>query len=259
VKSFICEWCHQFFTPKYRPSKKRNGDKPRFCNTSCSAYWRMSRPWFVCKLSTDKSRQAQRESMLEIRSRPEVQEKLNRYLHSTSNPFRWLAAQYRAANQSDTIGSRKGQDYSHLIGGNGRGLSESQLMLQERLGWATEYCISIKPCRPGYPTHYKVDLADPRLKIAVEVDGNSHRAHAVRQAQGCILTVSRLACASVPEQRGDNESGPSSLGDQGSYTSYNTETGSNSTICLLVLKLSKMQKRARRRARRADADRPSRH
>lgn len=65
-------------------------------------------------------------------------------------------------------------------GGNGRGLTEPQRLLAERLGWPTELIVptgnpTVGPSHiPGLPSHYKLDIADPELMIAVEVDGGSH-------------------------------------------------------------------------------------
>jgi very-short-patch-repair endonuclease len=41
-----------------------------------------------------------------------------------------------------------------------------------------EYVIptaEVKHLFPSLPNHYKVDLADPERKLAIEVDGNSHK------------------------------------------------------------------------------------
>ena len=173
---YVCEWCHQFFTPKYRPSKKHKGEKPRFCNTSCSAKWRMSRPEFVKKLTTPKSRQASRENLKKTRARPEVQRMIDEHLHSTSNPFFWPETR---AKIHKTLTE---QNYSHLRGGNGTGLTEPQALLQRRLKWPAEYAVGVKPWKPGYPRNYKVDLAEPELKLAIEIDGNSHYTKTVKEA-----------------------------------------------------------------------------
>lgn len=62
-------------------------------------------------------------------------------------------------------------------GGNGRGPTLPQRVLWELLGdgWFMEYPISLGDRIPGYPTHYKVDIGNPELMIAVEVDGHSHQ------------------------------------------------------------------------------------
>lgn len=61
-------------------------------------------------------------------------------------------------------------------GGNGQ-LTTPQKLLAAILGssWVTEYSIPLGPRKNGYPTNYKVDIAHPKLKIAVEVDGNNHK------------------------------------------------------------------------------------
>src|SRR5579859_913385 len=43
------------------------------------------------------------------------------------------------------------------------------------LGWSTEVAIATKmPKNSGYPSCYKIDIAEPTLKIGIEVDGASH-------------------------------------------------------------------------------------
>ena len=70
-------------------------------------------------------------------------------------------------------------------GGNGRGLTTAQGALLNWLGdsWKAEYVVCTKMGRyNGYPTHYKIDIANPDKMIAIEVDGFSHSARA-RQLQ----------------------------------------------------------------------------
>jgi hypothetical protein len=70
-------------------------------------------------------------------------------------------------------------------GGNGTGPTKAQKMLADALGWKTETAVPTAPHVPlgkkrsyqkenGFPTCYKVDIANAQLKIAVEVDGASH-------------------------------------------------------------------------------------
>ncbi|MFC5600922.1 endonuclease domain-containing protein [Deinococcus cellulosilyticus] len=66
-------------------------------------------------------------------------------------------------------------------GGNGQGLTDAQSALWvelwrvTQLEWIPEHPIrTLQPRGSGYPTNYKVDLAWPDLKIAVECDGPSH-------------------------------------------------------------------------------------
>lgn len=61
-------------------------------------------------------------------------------------------------------------------GGNGK-LTLPQKILAIATGMQMEYAISTSPAKgkfPSLPTSYKVDLAEPQSKLAVEVDGRSH-------------------------------------------------------------------------------------
>lgn len=62
-------------------------------------------------------------------------------------------------------------------GGNGHPLTAPQAILLAALGppWVAEHAVSLGPRQAGYPTSYKLDLADPARKVGVEVDGHSHR------------------------------------------------------------------------------------
>ena len=57
-------------------------------------------------------------------------------------------------------------------GGNGRVLPLPIQMLQRRLLWIATYIVPTKLKSP-YPTHYKLELADPKNMLYIEVDGNS--------------------------------------------------------------------------------------
>jgi hypothetical protein len=60
-------------------------------------------------------------------------------------------------------------------GGNGTGPTAPQALLANRLGWPMEVPIRTGMKRgSGYPGCYKVDIGNPEMKIAIEVDGGSH-------------------------------------------------------------------------------------
>ena len=60
-------------------------------------------------------------------------------------------------------------------GGNGRGPTAAQKRLGDALRWPLEIAIPTKKRRgTEYPTCYKVDIANPILRIAIDVDGRSH-------------------------------------------------------------------------------------
>lgn len=69
-----------------------------------------------------------------------------------------------------------------IQGGNGRGPTKPQRLLAEALGWPMEITVPTKTTRGhGYPTHYKVDVGHPELKVAIEVDGPSHQSLVVKK------------------------------------------------------------------------------
>lgn len=160
-----CEWCGKPSEKVVYPSKPSKG---RFCDRTCSARWRMSRPEYVAKLNTPKRRAASRAGMVKLRQRPDVQAKLTAHLQGDTNPFRDPAVQAKARLAAREAG------YPGLTGGNGTGLTVPQALLCARLGWPAEIVIRTGRGRP-YPTSYKVDIGSPELRIAVEVDGQSHR------------------------------------------------------------------------------------
>lgn len=161
-----CEWCGELFTVKCVQAAKT-----RFCGKSCSARWRMSQPEIKAKVHN-----------------PEVAAKI------AAGKRRWFAAgspkalaeieRIRALNPMSNLETRakvsrrlKAMNHGPSVrGGNGRGLTVPQRMLLDALGteWIPDFALSLGPRTPGYPTHYKLDIAHPGLRISIEVDGNSH-------------------------------------------------------------------------------------
>jgi hypothetical protein len=71
--------------------------------------------------------------------------------------------------------AKKGQKFV-VRGGNGKGPTVPQKILYDALSgeWEMEHVIALGRHKDGYPTNYKIDIAHPILKIAIEVDGYSH-------------------------------------------------------------------------------------
>jgi len=67
-------------------------------------------------------------------------------------------------------------------GGNGRPPTVPERTLAEALGWTISLIVPTGGRGSGLPTHFKVDVGNQLLKVAVEIDGGSHTA-LVRQAQ----------------------------------------------------------------------------
>ena len=87
-----------------------------------------------------------------------------------NNPMSDPVAKEKMKTSMRTIGFRGKR------GGNGE-LTPQQEALANALGWATEVSVSTGHCRDGsgYPSSYKVDIANEILKVAIEVDGKSHK------------------------------------------------------------------------------------
>lgn len=149
----ICPSCGVEFQPKNHLTT--------FCNRSCRSKAISLKP---------ENREAQRQRLLEIKNRPEVQEKLSKHLASENNPFRNPETQRKAHEVLSKTG------YPMLNGGNGTGPTRPQVLLSEALGpnWIMEYVIGTAPTPMKYPTNYKVDLAYPSIWLAIEVHGQSH-------------------------------------------------------------------------------------
>lgn len=61
--------------------------------------------------------------------------------------------------------------------GNGTGLTPAEAMIfqvMRSLGFEWNVAVSLGKRQPGYPTNYKLDFGHKKLKIGLEVDGNSH-------------------------------------------------------------------------------------
>jgi superfamily I DNA/RNA helicase len=94
-----------------------------------------------------------------------------------------LAEEIRRKNKAGMMGGVAPTVFNGVRGGNGKGPTVPEQALMDALGegWVWQYAIPTKKSRGyGYPTAYKVDIAKPGCKIAIEVDGHSHglrRAH----------------------------------------------------------------------------------
>ncbi len=160
-----CEWCGK---PLTEVQIKRRG---RFCSTSCSAKWRMTQPEIKARVHSP-----------EVRAK--IAEKVGAWMRSDNPTAKRQRERIRLLNPTadpkvrEKI-SKKLQEMGHrphVRGGNGKRMPVPQRMLLEALGesWTAEYAQSLGPRQQGYPTHYKIDIANPEAKIAIEVDGFSH-------------------------------------------------------------------------------------
>lgn len=102
-------------------------------------------------------------------------------------PQPWSSQRMKRLNQDAAFrqkcreGNRRRRGKSFVGQRGGRGLvTEPQRMLAEALGLAEhlEHVVKTKPVGDQFeslPNWYAVDIAHPEARVAVEVDGNSHR------------------------------------------------------------------------------------
>lgn len=165
-RTFPCEWCGKENTVK--------GDQytNRFCNTSCSARWRMSQPEIKKKVHNP-----------QVRAKAAQSKKGKKYPKIS----KWWIENNPMKNQS----SRDKVRQTHLRmghgfkerGGNGLGPTPPQAALHKILfahGFDCEVIVQTFSARQNMigetmPNHYKIDIGHEKLKIAVEVDGRSHK------------------------------------------------------------------------------------
>lgn len=170
-----CEWCKNYFT--VRPNGKESRER-RFCGTSCAAKWRVT----------------QTEGKIHLQQMWKASIKTIKATKGRKNP--WASERMKKLNANpefraklDQIAKlRKGKSFIGKRGGNGF-LTIPQKTLCAALDYPEkwmEYSISTKlvkhqlessgdPLLCSLPTCYKVDLAYPSAKIAIEVDGRSHQ------------------------------------------------------------------------------------
>ncbi len=67
-----------------------------------------------------------------------------------------------------------------LRGGNGH-LTLHQQLLATALGWDMEIAVKTLKKPPLYAHHYKIDIGNVDLKIAIEIDGTSHHSLVVKR------------------------------------------------------------------------------
>ncbi len=211
----VCAWCQQEYVSKVRGRKQheccsrscatslrahRNGlgmqaeftceecgrkkmvsapeaSTRRFCSKSCLAKNKMRRPEIREALYSEKSRRKISEGLVEFyrtdAGREVAKKSSERILSRSSDMAKAISEKSKETKR------RKGilHIWSGERGGNGK-IPLTQAVLLEALGdgWETEFPIPTKVKKGnGYPTCYKVDLALPRIRLAVEVDGSGHR------------------------------------------------------------------------------------
>ena len=167
----ICKRCKTKF-----PGRRR---KASFCGKSCAGKYHAKLTGFPERTFTPERMLALSEQgkqrMKENREKPLFQENLKKYLYSERNPFRDPKTQEKAQ-----LVLRE-KNYPTLNGGNGKGPTLPQKILASRLGWSMEVIVPMGRRIQGYPTHYKIDIGNAILRVAIEIDGYSHSTKKVQE------------------------------------------------------------------------------
>lgn len=141
------------------PSEKYAGQ--RFCNRQCSSDWRAAN-------MTEEARQKQRELLNRLRERPDFQAKHAAYVNSKENRAK-LGEIGRKGLEALRLA-----DFPTLIRRNGA-MPIEPTVPQKTLFEALPGSIMEYPVREGIQgAGWRIDLALVPLKLAIEVDGDSH-------------------------------------------------------------------------------------
>jgi hypothetical protein len=153
-----CARCGKTFCYEAKGTKRRG-----FCGGSCAAKTRMESP---------ERKELSRKVALKYLagSQKGIKNPATALRMRLNNPMMNLEA--REKMRQKLIGKKFKER-----GGNGK-LTTQQILLQSILKIPVEYPIKtagVKHLFSGLPNSYKVDLAIPERKIAIEVDGKSHK------------------------------------------------------------------------------------
>lgn len=141
----------EFTITEYYPASRRKAGKRVFCSAECRSAER---------------RQTGAKGRMSDTARAETSRRMRE-----RNPMTAPEARAKSSATLKRIGHRP-----PVRGGAGMGPTVPQKRLADALGWPMEVAIptGAAPEAGGLPTYYAVDIANPELKVAVEVDGGSH-------------------------------------------------------------------------------------
>lgn len=155
----LCAWCGAGFISE-------RAARGRFCGKSCSAKWRMQQPEVRAKVFTPEAR-AKGAAKNKGQKRPSssLWHRLNNCMRNPETRAKLSATLRRIGHQPKERG------------GNGRGPTKAEAHLLALLGpeWKYNFCVKLN----GRP--YKIDVAHPEKKIAIEADGSSHAGPVARE------------------------------------------------------------------------------
>lgn len=162
----LCERCQQ-----------SRGANARFCGSTCAMKHRYENGYRSPTTNPEIARKANEGRARFYAANPESAQELSRQSSErmfARNPMKNPQTREKMKQTLKVINHKP----AHR-GGNGTGPSAAQARMHAALGpeWCLEYVIVTddEARRVRCPNHYKIDIALPRLRIAVEVDGYSHQ------------------------------------------------------------------------------------
>ena len=177
-----CEFCGK----EFNVPDNVHGRKRRFCNTSCSAKWRMN-TFGPVKVS-EEGKKHQSESMKSLWDRPEFRE--NNHKRMTENNPVYQDGVVAKAHKTRL---KNGSYHNNFRFGNGR-ISEYENIVKdyiEDFDFLYNYPIPTKLARDAFPkylfpTSYKPDFVNLEKKLCIEVDGPQHMKEIDEKKDFCL-------------------------------------------------------------------------
>jgi hypothetical protein len=145
----------------------------KFCSQTCVAKWRNSDPEIRKKMYTKERNQKIKQSLLLQRKteRGKIIIAQSSERMKKVNPMHNPLSVEKMKNTQRINGTLN--VWPGKRGGNGQ-LTKSQKIISALLGWEMEIAISLGKKLKGFPTCYKIDVGNRKLKIAIELDGTGH-------------------------------------------------------------------------------------
>lgn len=144
-----------------------------FCSIRCNGKWATTTPEGRAKFYTAaRGKKISAAKVQMHKDRPELAERL-RQRQLVNNCMKNPATRKLVSRLHKASGMKPS-----VRGGNGTGPTAAEKLLLDMFHphAKNNYAVTTgQKAGSGYPTHYKVDVAFPEFKIAVEADGSSHR------------------------------------------------------------------------------------
>lgn len=166
-----CEFCGK----EFEVPDNVHGRKKRFCNTSCSAKWRI-KTYGKAQIS-EAGRQKQSDSLKRLWRTKKFRDNNHKRM-ITNNPV-YMPGVVEKANKTRL---QRGKLPNNFKYGNGR-ISEYEAIVYDDLinaGFYYNYAIPAKLARDAfpdkkYPSNYKPDFTNVFKHICIEIDGPNHK------------------------------------------------------------------------------------